>query len=202
MRCVCCSDAREECANNERKRERERLENNERRTLIIKMSMAHLDVLARSVRNERVHGEMFVTCGVLTFFPKFGCILCALIPTTTNNVCESYSSVVVRCSHSRSRGERVVEEEIVKIIAVQSGVGVFRNAKSGKNQSKTKRSGRFASATTTRTTKRTTRRGKRVLRTPARAAGARERRDGIRDVFERFESRVRGSERVECRRGV
>ncbi len=78
--------------------------------------MAHLDVLARSVRNERVHGELFVTCGVLTFFPKFGCILCALIPTTTNNVCESYSSVVVRCSHSRSRGERVVEEEHVRIL--------------------------------------------------------------------------------------
>ena len=33
--------------------------------------MAYLDVLARSVRNERVHGEMFVT-----FFPKFGFILC------------------------------------------------------------------------------------------------------------------------------
>ena len=52
-------------------KERERLKNNERRTLILKMNVAHLDVLARSVRNERVHGEMFVT-----FFPKFGFILC------------------------------------------------------------------------------------------------------------------------------
>ena len=39
----------------ERERERERLKNNERRTLRIKMNVAYLDVLARSVRNERVH---------------------------------------------------------------------------------------------------------------------------------------------------
>ena len=180
-----------------RKIERERLENNERRTLMIKMNVAHLDVLARSVRN--VHDEMMF----VTFFPKFGFIL-SRTTTNTNNVCESYSSVAIRCDRRDSRGESVVEEEIVKIITlvVKSGVGVFPNAKSsGKNQSETKRSGRRASATT-RTTTRTTRRGGRVLRTPACATGARERRDGIGDVFERFESRVRGSERVECRRGV
>ena len=163
------------------------------------MNVAHLDVLARSVRNE-FHDEMMF----VTFFPKFGFIL-SRTNTNTNNVCESYSSVVVQiCDRRNSRGESGVEEEIVKIITlvVKSGVGVFPNAKSsGKNQSETKRSGRRASATT-RTTTRTTRRGGRVLRTPACATGARERRDGIGDVFERFESRVRGSERVECRRGV
>ena len=78
---------------------------------MIKMNVAHLDVLARSVRN--VHDEMMF----VTFFPKFGFIL-SRTTTNTNNVCESYSSVVVRCSHSRSRGERGVEEEIVKIITV------------------------------------------------------------------------------------
>ena len=162
------------------------------------MNVAHLDVLARSVRNE-FHDEMMF----VTFFPKFGFIL-SRTDTNTNNVCESYSSVAIRCDRRDSRGESVVEEEIVEIITavVKSGVGVFPNAKAGKNQSETTRSGRRASATTTTTTTRTTRRGGRVLRTPACATGARERRDGIGDVFERFESRVRGSERVECRRGV
>ena len=73
--------------------------------------MAYLDVLARSVRNERVHGEMFVT-----FFPKFGFILCCAY-YYYYNVCESYSIVVSR-EYRDSRGGRVVEEEIVKIITV------------------------------------------------------------------------------------
>ena len=79
--------------------------------------MAYLDVLARSVRNERVHGEMFVT-----FFPTFGFkILCCAYYYYYNTMFASpfiqSSSVVnneIRGGARRRGGDRQNHHERLK----------------------------------------------------------------------------------------